>query len=154
MVCAPPAPMLCRPQDFPPPLPWNEGRQRRISPAERPIALVIDDEHIIADTIAQILNMRGFAAVPLYSGQAAVEQAWTQCPAIVITDVVMPGLDGIETAKRLLKHCPSTKILLLSGQAATVEMMRQARADGFNFELLAKPVHPEDLLSVLRRLGF
>jgi DNA-binding NtrC family response regulator len=115
---------------------------------------VVDDEHIIADTIAQILKMKGFEAVPLYSGWAALEHASVRCPDVVITDVVMPGLNGIETAKRLLEHCPSTRILLLSGQAATAEMMQQARADGFDFELLAKPLHPDDLLTALRHLGF
>jgi CheY-like chemotaxis protein len=121
---------------------------------QRTAVLVIDDERIIADTIAQILDRSGFDALPAYSGKSALEQARAICPDVVITDVVMPGLNGIETAKLLLEHCPATRILLLSGQAASQEMITNARAEGFEFELLAKPLHPDDLLAVLQRLGF
>jgi hypothetical protein len=66
----------------------------------------------------------------------------------------MPELDGIATATSLLEKCPSAKILLLSGQAAGAEMMERAQLEGFSFHMLAKPVHPDDLLAMLRRLGF
>jgi CheY-like chemotaxis protein len=154
LICVSPQPLRCGERDVPPPPRTDGSLPTDTTATERPIALVVDDEHIIAETIAQILEMNGFEAVPLYSGRAALQRAWTQCPKVVITDVIMPDLNGIETAKRLLEYCPSTKILLISGQAATAEMTNQARADGFNFELLAKPLHPEDLLAVLRQLGF
>ena len=146
--------LICGEHDVPPRVQTGEVRPDGATTKERPIALVVDDEHIIADTIAQILEMKGFEAVPLYSGRAALQRAWAQCPNVVITDVVMPDLDGIETAKRLLEYCPAAKILLISGQAATTEMMAKARFDGFNFEMLAKPLHPEELLAVLDRFGF
>jgi len=146
-------PLFCGSEN-PPPFRLGQNSPIRAAASQRPLALVIDDEQIIADTIAEILNMSGFESVPLYSGQAGLDQARAQCPDIVITDVVMPDLNGIEMAKQLLVCCPSTKILLVSGQAATTEMMKRARADGLIFDLLAKPLHPEDLLAVLRRLGF
>jgi DNA-binding response OmpR family regulator len=118
------------------------------------MVLVVDDEHLIADTLAQVLELSGFDAVPLYSGRAALERASAKCPDIVIADVVMPDLNGIQTAKLLQITCPSTRILLVSGQAATAEMLKQARGEGLDFELLAKPLHPEDLMEALHRLGF
>ena len=120
----------------------------------KPVALVIDDERLIADTICRILNRSGFDALAAYSGKAAIEQAAERCPDIVISDVIMPELDGIATATSLLEKCPSAKILLLSGQAAGAEMMERAQLEGFSFHMLAKPVHPDDLLAMLRRLGF
>jgi DNA-binding NtrC family response regulator len=129
-------------------------RDRRESPARTPVAVVIDDEHIIADTIAQILRISGIDAVPHYSGAAALEAFDGNCPDLIISDVVMPDLDGIETAKSFLKRCPSTRILLLSGQASTAEIIQKAQDEGYNFQLLAKPLHPEDLLGAVRRCGF
>ena len=132
--------------------PTFEPREGRLKPALRPTAFVIDDEPIIADTISQILRLSGFHALPFYSGKSAIEQANFQCPSVVITDVAMPDLNGIETAKLLMKSCPSTIILLLlSGQAAAKEMIRNVRSEGFHFELLAKPLPPDDLLSALHR---
>ena len=153
MVCASVVPMLCRDEGLPPSLESSECRLKR-DPIERPTAIVIDDERIIADTIAQILRLSGFDALSVYSGKGALEQIAGGCPDVVITDVVMPELNGIETAKMLLASCPTTKVLLLPGQAATGEMIQMARNEGYDFELLAKPLHPDELLGVLRRLGF
>jgi DNA-binding response OmpR family regulator len=147
-------PLFSSPNVPPPPVPAAGRSPKRAAAEARPIALIVDDEHLIADTIARILEMSGFEAVPTYSGLAALEQAAARCPDVLITDVVMPELNGIELAKQLLECCPSTKILLLSGQAATLGMITRARADGFNFELLAKPLHPDELLATLRRCGF
>ena len=139
------APMLLRPQEEP---------SRIAARTARPTALVVDDEHIIAETIAQILEMSGFDAIPLFSGESALEQVKVRCPDMVITDVIMPTLNGIETAKQLIKLCPAAKVILLSGQAATAEMLAEARAEGFHFDLLAKPLHPDELMSALRRIGY
>ncbi len=144
----------CAPDASAPMLVPRAESSRVAARTARPTALVVDDEHIIAETIAQILEMSGFEAIPLYSGESALENVSLHCPDIVITDVIMPTLNGIETAKRMMKLCPTAKVLLLSGQAATAEMIVAARDEGFHFELLAKPLHPEELLSALRRIGY
>jgi len=64
--------------------------------------------------------------------------------------VIMADLNGIDTAIRIREMLPRTKILLFSGQAATADLLEKARAQGYEFEILAKPVHPQDLLSKLR----
>lgn len=153
MVCSSVVPLLWCGEGLTPCFEASECRLKH-SPIERPTAVVIDDERLIADTIAQILRLSGFDALSVYSGKGALEQIATGCPDVVITDVVMPELNGIETAKMLLASCPATKILLLSGQAETGEMIKKARDEGYDFQLLAKPLHPDELLGVLRRLGF
>lgn len=117
----------------------------------RPKVLVVDDERIIADTLATILNQRGYEATAIYSGTDAVEHARNVKPDLVISDVIMPDMDGIEAAIRIRKFLPHCKILLFSGQAATADLLESARAQGHEFEILAKPVHPQDLLAKLRR---
>ena len=71
-------------------------------------------------------------------------------PDLLISDVVMPLLSGIELAIQLREVCPDCKVLLFSGQASTANMLEAARATGHDFEVLAKPVHPTDLLNRIR----
>jgi CheY-like chemotaxis protein len=113
--------------------------------------LVVDDEALIADTIVQILNRSGFIAVAAYGGNEAVEVARKIIPEIVLSDVLMPHLDGVEAAIAIQKFLPKTRIVLFSGQAATVEILARARKRGYHFELLAKPVHPVQLIKHLRQ---
>ncbi len=116
----------------------------------KPKVLVADDERVIADTLAIILNQSGFQATAVYSGEKAVETANTLQPDMVISDVIMTDLNGIDAAIRIRTMLPSCKILLFSGQAATADLLDRARVQGHEFEILAKPVHPQDLLARLR----
>jgi DNA-binding response OmpR family regulator len=112
--------------------------------------LVADDERVIADTLAIILNQSGFEAKAVYSGEKAVETAGEWKPEMLISDVIMTDLNGIDAAIKIRALLPSCKILLFSGQAATADLLDRARTQGHEFEILAKPVHPQDLLARLR----
>lgn len=116
----------------------------------KPKVLVADDERVIADTLAMILNQSGFEARAVYSGERALEEAPTFQPNMLISDVIMADLNGIDAAIRIREILPAIKILLFSGQAATADLLEKARGEGYEFEILAKPVHPQDLLSRLR----
>jgi CheY-like chemotaxis protein len=116
----------------------------------KPRVLVVDDEQVIADTLAKILDLHGYDASAVYSGSAAVESARSLRPDLVISDVIMQDMNGIEAAIHIRGFLPSCKILLFSGQAATADLLENARAQGHEFEILAKPVHPSDLLAKLK----
>lgn len=116
----------------------------------KPKVLVVDDERVIADTLAMILNQSGFDARAVYSGESALETVPTFEPDMLISDVIMADLNGIDAAIRIRRILPRIKILLFSGQAATADLLEKARAQGYEFEILAKPVHPQDLLTRLR----
>jgi DNA-binding response OmpR family regulator len=118
--------------------------------AHKPRVLVADDERVIADTLAMILNQSGFNAKVAYTGEKALELASEFEPEMLISDVIMAGLNGIDAAIKIRALLPSIKILLFSGQAATADLLEKARAQGYEFEILAKPVHPQDLLAKLR----
>jgi CheY-like chemotaxis protein len=120
------------------------------SQTSKPRILVVDDERRIADTLVIILNQSGFDASAVYTGTDAVDRARTSQPDLVITDVIMPDMNGIDAAIQIREILPACKILLFSGQAATADLLEKARAEGHEFEILAKPVHPQDLLSKLR----
>ena len=71
-------------------------------------------------------------------------------PDLLISDVVMPQLSGIDLAIRVKEQCPACKVLLFSGQAQTADLLEVARIQGHDFELLAKPIHPADLLARIK----
>ena len=116
----------------------------------RPVVLAVDDESVIADTLAEILTRSGYTGVAEYDGDSALETALLMPPEMLITDVVLPGMTGIEAAIAIRNKLPKCNILLFSGQAATTELLERARTQGHEFEILAKPVHPSDLLAKLR----
>ena len=118
--------------------------------ALKPRVLVADDEQVIANTLAIILNQAGFEARAVFSGEKAVEALDTFQPDMLISDVIMTGITGIEAAIITRQRLPKCKILLFSGQAATADLLEKARTQGHEFEILAKPVHPTDLLAKLR----
>ncbi len=73
---------------------------------KKPKVLVVDDEHVIADTLAIILNQHGFDALAVYTGTGAVEQARNLHPDLIISDVIMPDMDGIEAAIHIRAFLP------------------------------------------------
>jgi CheY-like chemotaxis protein len=117
-------------------------------PSKRRV-IVVDDERLIANTLAIILTNAGYDARAVFSGEQLVELLESFQPEVLIADVVMPGMTGIEAAIATRNKLPKCNILLFSGQAITADLMEQARTQGHEFELLAKPVHPSDLLAKL-----
>lgn len=123
-----------------------------VLPSKQKVVFVVDDETVIATTLAAILKNAGFEAHAFFSGQEAVDSLDKLQPDLLVTDVVMPGMTGIEAAIITRRQLPKCKILLFSGQAVTKDLMEAARAQGHDFDILAKPVHPTDLLQKLRSL--
>jgi CheY-like chemotaxis protein len=127
-------------------VPISEVMKDKVS-AFRPVILVVDDERLIADTLSVILSGNGFDVLTAYDGESALELARRSAPNLLLTDVMMPGMTGIELALALTKTAPSCKVLLFSGQAATVDLLATAKEQGHQFNLLEKPIHPSDLIS-------
>jgi CheY-like chemotaxis protein len=137
-------------------VPVAELEARKIQPDQSPtvpVVLVVDDEHAIADSLVKILNRSGYAAEAAYDGESALEMALQVPPELLLTDVAMPGMDGIELAIAIQKAVPDCKVLLLSGQAVTSNFSAHASNAGHDqFNVLTKPIHPDDLLAETSRL--
>jgi len=111
------------------------------------VVLIVDDEKVIADTLAAILSHNGYVAVAAYDGESALKQARVIAPHMLITDVCMPGMGGIELAVAIRGSYPDCKILLFSGQMATVDLLTASRNAGYDFAAISKPIHPTELLA-------
>jgi CheY-like chemotaxis protein len=113
---------------------------------------VVDDERAIAETLATILGKSGFVATSFTNPLEALETATMKSPGLLLSDVVMPVLSGVDLAVQIKEKCPNCKILLFSGQAETTDLLTAARNQGHNFPLVAKPIHPADLILRIREL--
>jgi CheY-like chemotaxis protein len=121
------------------------------SPTARRV-LVLDDERVIANSLALILNRSGYQARAVYTAESAIKTAGELLPDILISDVIMEGMTGIDAAIRITEIVPQCHIILFSGQAATADLLERAEANGHRFELLVKPVHPRVLLERLSQI--
>jgi CheY-like chemotaxis protein len=127
-------------------VPISSAPPAEVSP-HRPVVLVVDDEATIADTLAEILSRNGYAPIATYDGEDALETALITPPELLITDVILPGMNGIELAITIHRIFPDCRILLFSGQSAALDLLAPARLAGHHFQLLHKPIHPADLLA-------
>jgi DNA-binding NtrC family response regulator len=114
---------------------------------------VVDDEPVIASSLAAILQMNGFSARFFTCPLEALAAARSESPDLIISDVAMPDISGIDLAIQMRAQHPNCKILLFSGQAGTSDLLESARARGYDFRLLQKPIHPTEFLFEIGQLS-
>src|ERR1700722_14466016 len=112
---------------------------------EKLVVLVVDDEPLIVDSLAAILGSKGYQVLKAYNGSEALEVALDRMPHLLLTDVAMPGMNGIDLAMAVSGAMPETRVLLFSAHASTLDLGK-AREAGFDFPLMAKPLHPVEML--------
>lgn len=119
-------------------------------PIRNALIFVVDDEPNIADTLGIILRKVGFTVRTFYDGLSALEYAQQETPDIVLSDIVMPRMDGLTLAAKLREQLPQCRVLLISGNATYSSLISEWREKGGpNLEILAKPVHPEIIIRKL-----
>jgi DNA-binding response OmpR family regulator len=111
------------------------------------VVLVVDDDPTVTDTLVEILNQSGYVAIASYDGEDAVETALLVPPDLVIADVALPGISGIEVAATLRTKLPEVKIVLLAGGKPASDPLAAGRIAGQAFAVVEKPVHPAELLA-------
>ncbi len=111
--------------------------------------LIIDDEDIFREDLAAILRQEGYHCVTAPDGNRGVEAAERSAPDIVLSDLVMPGLDGIRLVETLAGVCPETPVIILTAHGSMQTAVDAFRAGAVDYVL--KPVLPEDLSQKIRR---
>lgn len=109
--------------------------------------LVVDDEKEFRDLLKRILMEEGYSVAEEASGHAAIGAVKTKRPDLVLLDLRMPGLDGIQTMKRLKKIAPGLNIVVLTGYG-TIETAREAMRLGA-LDYVTKPLNPAFLKAVI-----
>ena len=105
--------------------------------------LVVDDEKEFVDTLSERLQMRNFLVTSVYSGKAAIENAEKKEYDVIVLDVFMPEITGIEVLKILKAKNPLTQVIMLTGEATVNNAIEGMKLGAFDF--LMKPTDTDRL---------
>jgi DNA-binding response OmpR family regulator len=114
--------------------------------------LIVDDEPTVANTVRMLLESAGYRTIVAHDGQDAARLIREAGPDAVLLDVILPRMDGVEVAIQACRTAPNCKVVLFSGRPDAAELLADARARGYIFEILAKPARPQELLEKIREL--
>jgi CheY-like chemotaxis protein len=112
--------------------------------------LVVDDNPSMAKTLADILNFEGFEVHAAYSGAEALEILGSQPVDILLTDVVMPDMNGVELYRETRKNHPNLVTILMTAYAAD-DIIQQGLAEGIK-TVLTKPLDIDFMLALFSAL--
>lgn len=107
--------------------------------------LLVDDEQVFLDIMAQRLKRRGFSVLTAEDGETALRHLQTGAIDVVVLDVAMPGMSGIETLQAIKERHPLIEVVMLTGQATVATAVEAIRQGAFNY--LKKPCEIDDLLA-------
>ena len=113
----------------------------------RPMVLVVDDERVFVDTFAMILNQSGYYPLMAYSGEQALALIEEVRPDLVFADIVMGWVNGVDVAMALKRRWPDCPVLLTTGHYENLKLLEPAEPTGYQFEVLWRPMAPNDLLA-------
>ena len=116
--------------------------------------LVIDDDELVRATLVDMLQTAGFEVITAKNGRVGLELLETISVAAIITDILMPEQEGLETIREARQRYPSVRILAISGGGAggpEIQLLRFAESFGAD-QTLAKPFTPSQLVAVVRTL--
>lgn len=113
--------------------------------------LVVDDNRHMVKTLCDILEVKGYEALPAYSGEEAVAKAMEDGPDCVLMDLRMPGIDGVKTLEMIREVDPTLPVLLISA-FATEEQVEEAQRHGVS-AVLSKPLDIQVVFCFLSHLG-
>src|SRR5665647_2621639 len=136
---------------------WQQSRRPRtggshmITAAETTARiLVVDDEQSITDLVAMALRYEHFAVQVAHSGREALDAVETFSPDLVVLDIMMPGIDGFEVARRLRNGGASLPVLFLTARDATEDKVRGLTLGGDDY--MTKPFSVEELVARIRAI--
>ncbi len=127
---------------------WESSVQNR----EKSLIFVVDDEEVIASTIAAILRLNGYEAVHFTQSPEALETCRSAAPDLLISDVVMPVFSGAELALHIRARHPQCRVLLFTGHWDTADAEIAPYRDALVYQMIEKPIHPQDLLRKVREM--
>jgi DNA-binding NtrC family response regulator len=123
---------------------WNNHFAKRGPKMKQMKLLLVDDEERFLATTRKLLSKSGYQAETASSGSEALEKIRNQPIHVVILDVKMPGMDGIETLREIKRQFPMVEVIMLTGHA-TVESAVEGLKSGAT-DYLMKPADMEDLI--------
>jgi len=106
--------------------------------------LLVDDEHEFITTLAERLELRGITARVVFDGESALSAVAESEPQVMILDVLMPGIKGLEVLERVKRSNPRVQVLLLTGHGSTRDGIEGMRLGAFDY--MMKPLNIDTLI--------
>ncbi len=119
-----------------------------MSPRPKPLVLVVDDEEDIRSSLRMILEYEGFDMVEASSGQDGLDKAAAHTPDVVLLDIKMPRMDGLEVLAELRRRAPEPPVVMISGHGTVQTAVEATKLGAFDF--MEKPLERDRVLLVLR----
>jgi CheY-like chemotaxis protein len=116
----------------------------------KPRVLVVDDEQIVATTLSMVLNSNGFEAVAAFSGREALALAHTSHFDVLVADVMMEPMSGLQTAIAFRNANPASHVFLFTGAEEAARLILDTANTGYDFQIFPKPLHPLQIIGALR----
>ncbi|MBS1804441.1 MAG: response regulator [Acidobacteria bacterium] len=122
------------------------------SSPNRPRILFVTYLDTVMEPMIMILNREGFEGYLVPTAEEMLEKALEIKPDVVVSEILLYPMNGVDGAIRLQKILPSAKFLMFSGGAPAADVLNKAREQGHEFEVVGLPFHPQDLMNRLCRL--
>jgi DNA-binding response OmpR family regulator len=110
--------------------------------------LLVDDEQEFVSTLAERLSLRGLEVSVANSGEDAVRSITESTPDVVVLDLMMPGMSGLEVLSRMKSAYPAVQVILLTGMGSTGEGLKGLQMGAFDY--LMKPL---DIDALIKKIG-
>lgn len=114
----------------------------------KPKLLLVDDEKEFVDTLAERLRLRGFQVLTAIDGESALRIIEDDHPQLVILDIMMPGLSGLDVLQQIKDRAPQIPVILLTGLGSTTEGTKGMRLGAYDF--LIKPINIDKLIQKIK----
>ncbi len=110
--------------------------------------MLVDDEQEFATTLAERLRMRGMDTVTAFDGEDALKMIPVQKPHVIVLDIMMPGMSGLQVLGKIMEIAPGTPVILLTGIGSTTEGIAGMKNGAVDY--LMKPLQIEELIEKIR----
>lgn len=111
--------------------------------------LLVDDEEELVKTLSQRMNMRNFGTNIAFNGEAALKIVEDEIPDVVVLDLKMPGIDGMEVLRRIKNHYPGIEVIILTGHGSPNDEAQAKKLGAFAY--LNKPVNIDELVDLIKQ---
>ena len=116
----------------------------------KPKVLIVDDEGLILLGWEYTLKEAGYKVVTAMSGEEALQIVPELKPDLVITDLIMSGIDGVKLCSEIRQICPGTEVVLISGHPEQIDKYQQKFIDaGGRSEIIRKPLLRDEIITVI-----
>jgi CheY-like chemotaxis protein len=116
---------------------------------QRPRILVVDDKQIIALTLSAILEIAGYEVETAFNAKEAVDKAAIFHPNLLLSDITLGAMNGIDAAVQITATLPECKVLFLTGHASMSDILKSPPPEHLVYSLMSKPAHVPDLLNAI-----